>query len=172
MPRFARCALALALAAAAFSLAVDAQAPAPADRIPFGSVELALGMPEKPIIEALERHYHVERARSAGDDWAVSEGTKNIGVVSFSAGKLARVSKTWLSTRDRGAALLAGQLYRLAGQFTGEGRAECTLSAKPYAVAGAGGLVVTLACGAKSVQLFQTRVPPSGSTTSLQEVLQ
>lgn len=172
MARIAWLALAVSWLPATVAPAVVAQAPAPADRLQLGLVELTLGMPEKAVIAALERHYRVERARSVADDWAVSEGRKTIGVVSFSAGKLSRASKTWLSTEDRGAASLAGQLYQLAGTFVGEGRTHCTLGTKRYRIAGAAGRIVTLACGAKSVQLFQSGAASGGSATSLREVLQ
>jgi hypothetical protein len=172
MARTAWLVFALTLIPVTLAPSAIAQAPAPADRLQLGSVELTLGMPENAALTALKRKYHVERARSAGDDWAVSQGTKTLGVASFSAGKLSRASKTWLSTEDRAAASLAGQLYQLAGEFASEGRTQCTLSAKPYRITGAEGRVVTLVCGAKSVQLFQSTLAHGGSAVSLQEVLQ
>jgi hypothetical protein len=161
----------IALVAALMPAAI-AQAPA-ADRLEIGSVTLALGMPEKPAVGALEHHYRVERARGEGDNWAVMERNgETIALISFSDGKLKRAAKTWYLTADRDSAALAGRLYSLAGEFTGEGRTQCTLSAKPYRAGGVEGRIVTLVCGSKSIQINRSRLSGGGYATSLREVLQ
>lgn len=143
-----------------------------AQSLRVGKVALSLGMPQKTALAALKGQFHVERARSAGDDWAVMDREKTVAIVSFSAGQLSRVSRTWTSSGDRGATALADQIYALAGKFAKQGRTECTLAAKPYQVAKVEGRIVTLACGNKSIQLIESRTHGSGWVTSLQEVLQ
>jgi hypothetical protein len=161
----------LALVAALAPTAV-AQAPA-AERLEIGSVALTLGMAEKPALKALEHHYRVERARGEGDNWAVMERDgETVALISFSDGKLNRAAKTWYLTGGGDAAALAGRLYSLAGEFTGEGRTQCTLSAKPYETGGVEGRIVTLACGSKSIQINRSRLGKGGYATSLREVLQ
>ena len=87
-------------------------------------------------------------------------------------GKLNRAAKTWYLTGGGDAARLAGRLYSLAEQFADEGRTQCTLSAKPYRTGGVEGRIVTLACGAKSIQINRSRLKSGGYATSLREVLQ
>lgn len=157
---------------AAFLPAVAAQTPAAGGALRIGAIELSLGMPRKPALDALKRRFHVEHARSAADDWAVTAGGKTIAIVSFSEGKISRISKIWTTTREPGAVPLADQLYSLAGEFTAEGRTDCTLAAKPYKMSDVEGRIVTLACGNKSIQLTESRTPGSPWVTSLQEVLQ
>lgn len=152
--------------------AAAAQSPEPPGRLRIGTVELSLGMPEQSALGALKRVFAVERARSAGDDWAVTDRGKTIAVVSFSAEKLSRASKAWVSTYDRGASLLAGQFYTLAGEFAAEGRTACTLAAKPYRVGAVAGRIVTLDCGNESIQFIESRAKQNEWTTSLEEVLQ
>jgi len=160
-----------ALVAALLPAAI-AQTPAP-DQLKIGSVALALGMPEKAALGALEHHYRVERARGEGDNWAVMERNgETVALISFSGGKLNRAAKSWYLTGGRDAAGLAGQLYSLAEQFTDEGRTQCTLSAKPYRAGGVEGRIVTLACGAKSIQINRSEMKGGGYATSLREVLQ
>jgi hypothetical protein len=152
--------------------AAIAQTP-PADELKVGSVALTLGMPEKTALEALKHHYRVERARGEGDNWAVMErGGETIALISFSSGKLNRAAKSWYLTAGRDAAGLAGQLYSLAEQFANEGRTQCTLSAKPYRTGGVEGHIVTLVCGAKSIQINRSQLKDGGYATSLREVLQ
>lgn len=152
--------------------AAVAQAPT-ADRLKIGPVTLTLGMPEKAALGALEHHYRVERARGEGDNRAVMERNgKTVALISFQDGKLERAAKTWYLTGGGDAAALAGRLYSLAGQFTSKGRTECTLSAKPYRTGGVEGRIVTLVCGAKSIQINRSRLHGGGYVTSLREVLQ
>lgn len=144
-----------------------------AERLAVGPVALRLGMPEKPALAALARHYRVERAHGAQDSWAVMQGAgRTIAMLSFRDGKLIRAAKTWDSSSGRGAATLAEQLYRLAGEFAREGRTQCTLSTKPYRADGARGRIVALACGSKSIQLDRSRLSEGRFVTSLREVLQ
>ena len=157
---------------AAIAPAAAAQPPSASDSLRLGTVNLSLGMPENAALEALERQFHVERARGAGDDWAVLKDGNTVAIVSFSADQLARVSRTWMTTSLSSADLLAERLYTLAGQFATEGRTECTLAAKPYKVGGVEGRIVTIACGDMSIQLIESRTLRSGWVTSLQEVLQ
>jgi hypothetical protein len=161
-----------AILASAILPTAAAQSPATLGRLRIGTVELSLGMPEKSALGSLRHEFRVERARSAGDDWAVIDHGSTIAVASFSAGKLSRVSKSWVSTEDSGAALLSDRLYALAGEFASQGRTACTLAAKPYQVGPIEGRIVTLACGNESIQLIQIRSNPNEWTTSLQEVLQ
>ncbi|MDE3137019.1 MAG: hypothetical protein KGL59_10630 [Acidobacteriota bacterium] len=152
--------------------AAVAQVP-PTDQLKIGPVALTLGMPEKAALEALEHHYRVERARGEGDNWAVMERKgETIALISFGDGKLNRAAKSWYLTGGRDAAGLAGQLYSLAEQFTDEGRTQCTLSAKPYRTGGVEGRIVTLVCGAKSIQINRSQLKDGGYATSLREVLQ
>ena len=149
-----------------------AQTPAAPSSLQIGSVNLSLGMPEKSALGALKRAFRMERARSAGDDWAVIDHGRTIAIASFSAERLSRVSKSWVSTDDRGAAFLSDRLYALAGEFTAQGRTACTLAAKPYQVGPIEGRIVTLDCGNESIQLIQSRSNQNEWMTSLQEVLQ
>ncbi|HVB33360.1 MAG TPA: hypothetical protein VNJ52_03160 [Patescibacteria group bacterium] len=152
--------------------AAAAQRRPDANSVRVGRAELSLGMPQKTVLGGLGRQFHVEHARGAGDDWAVIDHGKTIAIVSFSADKLSRVSKTWMTTGERNATALADRLYSLAGEFTAQERTACTLAAKPYKVAEVEGRIVTLSCGNKSIQIIQSRTPKSAWVTSLQEVLQ
>jgi len=152
--------------------AATAQPRPDADSLRLGRVEVSLGMPQETVLGDLRRQFHVERARGAGDDWAVIEHGKTVALVTFSQDKLSRVSKTWISTGGRDASVLADRLYSLAGEFAAGGRTACTLAAKPYQVAGVEGRIVTLSCGSKSIQLIQSRTKGSAWVTNLQEVLQ
>jgi hypothetical protein len=144
-----------------------------AERMKVGVVKLALGMPEKAALGALERHYRVERARGAGDNWAVMERDgETVAMISFRDGMLDRAAKTWYLTGGGDAAGLAGRLYELAAEFGAEGRTACTLSAKPYREGGVEGRIVTLACGAKSIQINRSRMSDGRYATSLREVVQ
>lgn len=148
-----------------------AQPPA-VSQLKVGAVALALGMPQKPALTALRHYYRVERARGAGNTWAVMEPDgETIALVTFDDGKLSRAAKTWYVSDERSAAVLVDRLYSLAGEFASQGRTACTLSAKPYRTGGVEGRIVTLACGAKSIQLNRSRMR-GGWATSLQEVLQ
>lgn len=149
-----------------------AQTPGAADSLRLGTVNLSLGMQEGAAIGALRRQFHVERARSASDAWAVLKDGNTVAVVSFSANRLSSVSRTWMSSGMSSADTLAERLYTLAGQLTAQGRTACTLAAKPYSVSGAQGRIVTIACGSISIQLIESRTLRSGWVTSLQEVLQ
>jgi hypothetical protein len=143
------------------------------ERLAVGPVALRLGMPEKPALAALARYFRVERARGAGDTWAVMRGADStIAMISFRDGKLIRAAKTWDSTPGRDAATLAEQFYRLAGEFARQGRTQCTLSTKPYLADGVRGRIVALACGSKSIQLDRSRLSNGSFVTSLREVLQ
>jgi hypothetical protein len=158
---------------AALAPAALARTPAKADQLQVGSVALTLGMPEKPALAALKHHYRVERARGSGDNWAVMERNgETVAMISFRDGKLNRAAKTWYSTGGHDAARLADRLYTLAGEFTGEGRTQCTLSAKPYRTAGVEGRIVTLVCGSKSIQINRSQMGDGHFATSLREVLQ
>ncbi len=142
-------------------------------RLEVGSVALTLGMPEKPVLAALERSYRVERARGAGDDWTVTERSgEMIAVVSFGNGKLDRAAKTWYASSGPEAAALADRLYALASGFAGDGETQCTLGAKPYRIGTAVGNILTLACGSKSIQLNRLRTAGGRVSTTLREVLQ
>jgi hypothetical protein len=156
----------------AFAPAASAQTPGAANSLRLGTVQLSLGMQQKAAIDALGREFHVEHARGAGDDWAVLKDGNTVAVVSFSGDKLNRISRTWMTSGLSSANTLAERVYTLAGEFTQEGRTNCTLAAKPYRVGDVEGRVVTLACGSKSIQLIQSRRQRSGWVTSLQEVLQ
>jgi hypothetical protein len=159
--------LAAALAPAAF-----AQTPK-ANRLEVGPVAMTLGMPEKPALAALEHHYRLERARGAGDNWAVMERNgETIALISFRDGKLSRAAKTWYATGGLDAAALADRLYALANEFAGEDRTQCTLGAKPYRTGRVEGRIVTLACGSKSIQINRSRMSDGRFATSLREVLQ
>lgn len=147
-------------------------APASAEKLQIGSVDLTLGMEEKPTLTALRRQFHVERARGAGEDWAVIRDGETIAVVTFSQGKLSRASKSWFSTSATSATTMIDRLYSLASEFAGAGRTGCILSAKPYRMAGFEGKIVTLACGSKSIQFNESRLAHGGTATSLREVLQ
>lgn len=149
-----------------------AQTPRSAESFRLGTVNLSLGMPKNSAIGALNRQFHVERARSAGDDWVVLKDGNTVAMVSFSAEKLTSVSRTWMTTRMSSADMLAQRFYTLASRFTAEGRTSCALAAKPYRVSGAEGRIVTIACGNLSIQLIESRTQRSGWITSLQEVLQ
>jgi hypothetical protein len=162
----------LVLLAAAVLPAAAGQGPEPTDSLRVGRVELSLGMPEKTAITILRSQFHVERARGAGDAWAVIKDGDTVAIASFSEDKLSRVSKTWVSTGGRDAAGFADRIYSLAGEFAAQGRAQCTLAAKPYKVAGVEGRIVTLACGNKSMQIVQSRSGRGAWVTSLLEVLQ
>ncbi len=152
--------------------AAAAQTRPDAESLRLGRVELSLGMPQKAVLGDLDHEFHVERARGTGGDWAVIERGKTVAIVSFQQDKLSRVSRRWISTGDRGAALMADRMYALAEEFAGQERTACTLSAKPYKLAGVEGRIVTLACGSKSIQIVQSRTQGSDWVTSIQEVLQ
>jgi hypothetical protein len=151
--------------------AAFAQTP-PASQLKLGPVALALGAPENSTLATIKRHYRLERARGASDTWAVIERDgETVALVTFAQGKLSRASKTWFTSDEYSAGLLAGRLYEMANEFTDAGRNTCTLSAKPYQEGGVKGRIFTLACGPKSIQLSRTRVG-KGWATRLQEVLQ
>lgn len=152
--------------------AAAAKTPRSAESLDLGTVNLSLGMQEGTAIGALKSQFHVERARSAGDDWVVLKDGNTVAIVSFSSDRLTRVSRTWMTTGLSSGDMLAQRLYTLASQLTAEGRTACTLAAKPYRVAGAEGHIVTIACGNISIQLTESRTPRSGWVTTLQEVLQ
>jgi hypothetical protein len=57
-----------------------------ADRLTIGSVELRLGMAEKPALTALEHEFHVEPARGSGEDWAILKNGETVAVVTFHDG--------------------------------------------------------------------------------------
>lgn len=161
-----------ALAATLAPASAVAQTGPDAGSLRVGRVELSLGTPQKTVLGKLGREFHVERARGAGDDWAVVGRGKTVAIVSFRQDRLSRVSRTWISTGGRETAGLAERIYALAAEFETQGRTACTLSAKPYQVGGVEGRIVTLACGNKSIQMVQSRTKRSGWVTSLQEVLQ
>lgn len=170
MRMIARVALLAGIAAVAPTAVAQTRGAARALRL--GTVQISLGMPEKTAIDALRRQFHVEHARGAGDAWAVLKDGNTFAILSFSGDRLSRVSKTWMTTSERGATILADRLYSIAREFGKEGRTDCSLVAKPYKVAQVEGRIVTLVCGNKSVQLIQSHTQRSAWTTSLQEVLQ
>lgn len=152
--------------------AASPAAPPSSDRLRMGAVTLTVGMEEQLALSALRAHFHVERARGEGDDWAILQNGQAIAVVSFTDRKLARASKTWFSSSTLSATTMTDRLYSLAGQFSTDGRTQCVLSAKPYRLSGIEGKMVTLACGAKSIQFNESRLAHGGAATTLREVLQ
>ena len=156
---------------ALFAPAAFAQTPT-TGRLRLGPVALTLGASENSTLATIKRHFRVERARGAGDTWAVVKPDgETVALVTFTQGKLSRAAKTWFASDEYSAGLLAGRLYDLADEFTDAGRNTCTLSAKPYQEGVVKGRIFTLACGEKSIQLSRTRVG-RGWATRLQEVLQ
>lgn len=146
----------------------------------FLSVNLHLGMPEGPTINALADHYKVEKIKGTSENatsssWIlVSKNETAHGIdggVSFRNGKLTQAYKSWTPGNADSTLELTDALLGVVEHFEGEHRNVCVIYHQYINTPGDRGYVITVRCGNKYILISANR-GTHGNTADVTEFLE
>jgi hypothetical protein len=166
--------LGLVLFALAFGTVTGTRGQPSQDSIDIGPVSLKLGMAEEVVLHQLGLTFDVQEPASGS--WIITEKGHPIaavGSVSFKAGKLTSVYKTWTvngRTPDTNAAF-GDALYGAVANFEREGGTRCRVETGHSQSPTSENKAVFIACGQKLLRIDIWRIGQQEQTASISEVL-
>lgn len=126
------------------------------DQITFGTIPLALGMPEKVVLEKLRTRYRI--VDISPNNWAVLEkdpSLPGVGSIGFTAGRLSYINRKWIEADGKGDPLaLARAFYGVIAQFVKENRRTCAIGTHDGFAPGAEGRTAYIVCGSKEIRVM------------------
>jgi len=143
-----------------------------ADQIIFGTIPLALGMPEKVVLEQLRSSYRIVSIST--NNWAVFEkdpSLPGVGNIGFTAGRLSYINRKWIGVDGKGDPLaVARAFYGVISQFVKENRRTCSIGTHEGAAPEGEARTAYIVCGSREIRVMLLRTDRFSSAT-VEEVM-
>ncbi len=167
--------LGLVLSVFAVGIATVTRGQVSQDYIEIGTVSLKLGMAEDVVLHQLGLAFDLQEPASGS--WIITEKGHPIaavGTVSFKAGKLTAVYKTWTvngrtPNTDAG---FADALYGAVGNFERKRRTGCTIETRHSQGPTTENKIVFITCGQEYLRIDIWRIGQQERTATISEVLE